>query len=103
MAPSIRPDSDRAKSGPAPAPGFVHLKVHSAYSLLEGAITTARLAKLAVAQGIPAVGLTDTNNLFGALEFSDKLAESGVQPRPELPSASSQMRGPQCGHAMFCA
>ena len=59
---------------------FVHLKVHSAYSLLEGAITIPRLAKLAAAQGFPAVGLTDTNNLFGALEFSDKLAEAGIQP-----------------------
>ena len=65
---------------PAPAPQFVHLKVHSAYSLLEGAITNQKLAKLAVAQGFPAVGLTDTGNLFGALEFSDKLAEAGVQP-----------------------
>jgi DNA polymerase III subunit alpha len=65
---------------PAPAPQFVHLKVHSAYSLLEGAITNQKLAKLAVAQGFPAVGLTDTGNLFGALEFSDKLAEAGIQP-----------------------
>ena len=64
----------------SPAPPFVHLKVHSAYSLLEGAITIPRLAKLAGGQGFPAVGLTDTNNLFGALEFSDKLAEAGIQP-----------------------
>ena len=61
-------------------PQFVHLKVHSAYSLLEGAITIPKLAKLAGARGFPAVGLTDTNNLFGALEFSDKLAEAGIQP-----------------------
>ncbi len=58
----------------------MHLKVHSAYSLLEGAITIPRLAKLAAANGFPALGLTDTNNLFGALEFSDKLAGSGIQP-----------------------
>jgi len=64
----------------AARPAFVHLKVHSAYSLLEGAITIAKLAKLAVAQGFPALGLTDTGNLFGALEFSDKLAAVGVQP-----------------------
>jgi DNA polymerase-3 subunit alpha len=62
------------------APAFVHLKVHSAYSLLEGAITIPRLAKLAAAAGFPAVGLTDTGNLFGALEFSDKLADAGIQP-----------------------
>ena len=59
---------------------YVHLKVHSAYSLLEGAITIPKLAKLAVAHGFPALGLTDTNNLFGALEFADKLADAGVQP-----------------------
>ena len=68
-------------NGAAPAaPAFVHLKVHSAYSLLEGAITIPKLAKLAAAQGFPAIGLTDTNNLFGALEFSDKLADAGIQP-----------------------
>src|SRR5262245_23836006 len=68
------------KALPVSAPRFVHLKVHSAYSLLEGAITIPRLAKLATADAFPAVGLTDTNNLFGALEFSDKLAASGIQP-----------------------
>ncbi len=62
------------------APQYVHLKVHSAYSLLEGAITIPRLAKLAAGNGFPALGLTDTNNLFGALEFSDKVAASGIQP-----------------------
>ena len=61
-------------------PQYVHLKVHSAYSLLEGAITIPRLAKLAVGNGFPALGLTDTSNLFGALEFSDKVAASGIQP-----------------------
>ena len=38
---------------------YIHLKVHSAYSLLEGAITIPRLAKLAVGNGFPALGLTD--------------------------------------------
>lgn len=59
---------------------YIHLKVHSAYSLLEGALQIPRIAELATAHGMPAVGLTDTNNLFGALEFSDKLAQSGIQP-----------------------
>ncbi len=62
------------------APQFIHLKVHSAYSLLEGALPITRLAKLAIDTGSPAVALTDTNNMFGALEFSDKLASAGVQP-----------------------
>jgi DNA polymerase-3 subunit alpha len=65
---------------PAKAPQFVHLKVHSAYSLLEGALPIAKLAKLAEAMQLPALGLTDTNNFFGALEFSEKLWGAGVQP-----------------------
>ncbi len=59
---------------------FVHLRVHSAYSLLEGALTIQKLAALARADGAPAMALTDTDNLFGALEFSEGLAEAGVQP-----------------------
>src|SRR6202166_3163560 len=62
------------------AVGFVHLHVHSAYSLREGALTVETLAKLAVADAMPALAITDTNNLFGALEFSEKLAKSGIQP-----------------------
>src|SRR3712207_3032559 len=60
--------------------GFVHLHVHSSYSLLEGALKIADLAKLAAADRQPALALTDTNNLFGALEFSEKLAGLGIQP-----------------------
>ena len=59
---------------------FVHLKVHSAYSLLEGALPIGKLAKLAAEHQMPAIGLTDTNNMFGVLEFSDKLAKDGIQP-----------------------
>ena len=59
---------------------FVHLRVHSAYSLLEGALTIARLAALASADRAPVLALTDSNNLFGALEFSETLAEAGIQP-----------------------
>jgi DNA polymerase III subunit alpha len=62
------------------AVGFVHLHVHSAYSLREGALTIETLAKLAEVDAMPALAITDTNNLFGALEFSEKLAKSGVQP-----------------------
>ena len=60
--------------------GFVHLHVHSSYSLLEGAMTVSTLAKMAAADGQPALALTDTDNLFGGLEFSEKLAGSGLQP-----------------------
>ncbi len=59
---------------------FVHLHVHSSYSLLEGALTIARLAELAKADRQPALALTDTDNMFGVLEFSEKLAGAGIQP-----------------------
>jgi DNA polymerase-3 subunit alpha len=64
----------------AAALDFVHLRVHSSYSLLEGALTIGRLAELAKADSQPALGLCDTDNMFGALEFSEKMAGSGIQP-----------------------
>jgi DNA polymerase III subunit alpha len=71
---------ENQKEPNVPDPGFVHLHVHSSYSLLEGALTIAKLAELAKADRQPALALTDTDNMFGALEFSDKLAGSGIQP-----------------------
>jgi DNA polymerase-3 subunit alpha len=62
------------------AEGFVHLRVRSAYSLLEGAIKADAIAGLAAAAGMPAVALTDRANLFGALEFSVITKDRGVQP-----------------------
>jgi DNA polymerase III subunit alpha len=59
---------------------FIHLRAHSAYSLLEGALKIGTLQALAAADRMPALALTDTNNLFGALEFSSVLAEAGIQP-----------------------
>jgi DNA polymerase-3 subunit alpha len=59
---------------------FVHLHVHSAYSLLEGALPVKTLAKLAAKDRQPALAVTDRNNLFGALEVSDAFAAEGVQP-----------------------
>jgi len=59
---------------------FVHLHVHSSYSLLEGALTISRLCELAKADHQPALALTDTDNMFGALEFSEKLGGYGIQP-----------------------
>jgi DNA polymerase-3 subunit alpha len=61
-------------------PGFVHLHLHSSFSLLEGALPIARLADLAKADRQPALALTDTGNLFGALEFSEKMSSAGIQP-----------------------
>ncbi|BBK42858.1 DNA-directed DNA polymerase [Allostella vacuolata] len=60
--------------------GFVHLRVHSAYSLSEGALKIKDLVKLCVRDAMPAVAVTDTGNLFGALEFAGEAAGAGVQP-----------------------
>ena len=62
------------------SPRFIHLRVHSEYSLLEGAVPVKKLVKLAAKQGMPAVALTDTNAMFAALEFSTLAAAEGVQP-----------------------
>src|ERR1700685_4176745 len=59
---------------------FVHLRVRSIYSLLEGAVQPKELAKLAREMHMPAAAVTDTNNLFGVYELADTLAKSGVQP-----------------------
>ena len=61
-------------------PGFVHLHVHSAFSLLEGAMQLARVLELAKGDHQPAIGIADTSNLFGALEFSEKAWGKGIQP-----------------------
>ncbi len=62
------------------AANFVHLRVHTAYSLSQGAIRIKDLVKLCQAERMPAVAITDTNNLFGAMEFSVAMAAAGIQP-----------------------
>src|SRR5579862_10071805 len=71
--------ADGALSNILKTVGFVHLHVHSAYSLREGALAIETLAKRAKADDMPALAITDANNLFGALEFSEKLAKEGIQ------------------------
>lgn len=65
-----------------PRAEFVHLRVHTAYSLSEGAIHVKDLVKQCVGHHMPAVAVTDTNNMFGALEFSTYAADDGVQAIP---------------------
>ncbi|WP_040610640.1 DNA polymerase III subunit alpha [Oceaniovalibus guishaninsula] len=62
------------------APRFIHLRVHTEYSLLEGAVRLKKLPGLAAAMGMPAIAVTDSNNMFAALEFSVGAIEGGVQP-----------------------
>ncbi|MCP5382688.1 MAG: DNA polymerase III subunit alpha [Kordiimonadaceae bacterium] len=59
---------------------FIHLRVHSAYSLAEGAVHIKDLVKHCVGNNMPAVAITDTNNMFGALDASLNLPAGGIQP-----------------------
>jgi DNA polymerase-3 subunit alpha len=66
--------------GPIPQRPFVHLRVHSAYSLLEGALPLKKIVGHAIKDNMAAIAVTDTNNLFGALEFAQYASKDGVQP-----------------------
>ncbi|NOT41321.1 MAG: DNA polymerase III subunit alpha, partial [Alphaproteobacteria bacterium] len=59
---------------------FVHLRVHSAFSLLEGAMQPGEIAKLCEKHRMPAVAVTDTNNLFGLYDIMEAMTKVGVQP-----------------------
>ncbi|MHA7885737.1 DNA polymerase III subunit alpha [Roseicyclus sp.] len=61
-------------------PRFIHLRLHTEYSLLEGAMRVKKLPGMVADAGMPAVAVTDTNNMFCALEFSETAAKAGVQP-----------------------
>ncbi|MEM9210065.1 MAG: DNA polymerase III subunit alpha [Pseudomonadota bacterium] len=59
---------------------FIHLRLHSAYSLLEGAIQVKSIPGMCVEHSMPAVAVTDSANMFSALEFSEAAVKEGVQP-----------------------
>ena len=61
-------------------PRFIHLRVHTEYSLLQGAVHAKKLPDMTAHLHMPAVAVTDTNNMFCALEFSEGAAKAGVQP-----------------------
>lgn len=65
---------------PLATPRFIHLRTHSAYSLLEGALPLSKIIAFAKTNRAPAIAVTDTNNLFGALEFAQKASKDGIQP-----------------------
>jgi len=84
-------------------PRFIHLRSHSEYSLLEGALRVNKLPALCTDLGMPALALTDTNNLFAALEFSVGMADAGIQPiigcqidlRTQTPAPGVKLRKPE--------
>src|SRR5260370_31319642 len=86
-----------------PFADFVHLRTHTAYSLSAGAIKIAELARLCRAEAMPAVAITDSGNLFGALEFATACADSGIQPiigveialAPEAKNGAKNGNGPR--------
>jgi len=59
---------------------FVHLHVHTHYSLLDGATRLRPLVERAKAQNMPAVAITDHGNLFGAVEFYNEAIRAGIKP-----------------------
>ena len=59
---------------------FNHLKVHTQYSICEGAIKIDELADYCKWKKIKSIGLSDSYNLCGALEFSEKIYKVGTQP-----------------------
>ncbi|MDQ2066940.1 DNA polymerase III subunit alpha [Xinfangfangia sp. CPCC 101601] len=61
-------------------PRFIHLRTHTEHSLLEGAVPVKKLVKTAAGMNMPAIAVTDSNNMFCALEFSSHAKDAGVQP-----------------------
>ena len=59
---------------------FINLRTHTNYSLSEGMLTSSYIANFCLNDVQPACAITDTSNLFGAFEFSEKLFSSGIQP-----------------------
>jgi DNA polymerase-3 subunit alpha len=62
------------------SPRFIHLRTHSEYSLLEGALRLKKIPAMCAKADMPAMALTDTNNMFAALEFSVAMSGAGIQP-----------------------
>ncbi len=63
-----------------PSDSFVHLHLHTEYSLLDGAIRMKELMKKAKEFGMPAVAITDHGNLYGAIEFYQEATKAGIKP-----------------------
>lgn len=64
----------------SPKNPFIHLNAHSTYSLLDGMMPMKKLAAWAHDNNMPALGVTDTNNMFGAIDMSFAFKDAGVQP-----------------------
>lgn len=78
------PTPEAASEGIVNPARFVHLRVHSPYSLLEGACRIENIRKMALDYNMPALAITDRNNMFGTLEIADNLSRHGIQPIPAV-------------------
>ena len=74
------PDEAPAPAGPPPAPSFVHLHVHTQYSIADASTRVKDLCETAAAMGMPAVALTDHENLYGAVHFAKECAAHNLKP-----------------------
>ena len=64
-----------------PLPAFIHLRIHTEYSLLEGAVPVKKLPGLCARAGMPAVAMTDTNNMFARAGILRRMRRApGIQP-----------------------
>jgi len=62
------------------SPRFVHLRLHSEYSIVDGMARVDDAVAAAAADGMPALGITDASNVFGAVKFHEAARQAGVQP-----------------------
>lgn len=70
---------------------FVHLHVHSQYSVLDGLSTIGGLIKKAVADGMPALALTDHGNMFGAKEFFNAVKKHNGKVKDAIKKAQAAL------------
>lgn len=75
--PFMNPDQTISQSHPD---SFVHLHLHTQYSLLDGALRLDDLFAAAKEQGVPAIAMTDHGNMFGAIDFYTKAINNGIKP-----------------------
>ena len=72
--------------------GFVHLRLHTEFSLVDSVVRVAELMDAVRAAGMPAVALTDQNNLFAMVKFYRAALERGVKPHHRRRSAAARER-----------
>ena len=62
------------------SPGFVHLRLHTEYSLSDSVVRVPELVAATAAAGMPAIAVTDQNNLFSMVKFYREALTSGIKP-----------------------